>query len=122
MLKRFQEAHRETFTDGYMQYGKKVTERSSTKKRIGESFQLQGSLAFRVLSSREGDYRLIDAMNSSLDLKIKTMKPRDFNPKRKASGLLVRIDEDEYDVVHVDSDDQHLYLYFYLQRVGGRNE
>lgn len=119
--RRSKEPFRETLNDGYLIYGKKITERAASLKKIGETFLEEGKLAFRILSARESDFQMINAMNSSLDLKVKTMHPPKFLRISK-NDLTVYIENEEYDVVKVDRDDDRTYLYFYLQKVGVRIE
>lgn len=112
------QAHRETFNDGYLVYGRKVTKRSSTRKRIGETFQAEGTLAFKLMSERAEDYQMAETMGHQLDLKVKAPLPPLFN-KRKSSTLKIQIDGMEYDVITVDYEPSRRFLYFYLQEVGG---
>ncbi|MFC6038425.1 phage head-tail adapter protein [Paenisporosarcina macmurdoensis] len=121
MLKSSKNPYRETLNDGYLIYGKKITERTASLKKIGETFLEEGKLAFRILSARESDYQMIGAMNSSLDLKVKTLNPPKFLRISK-NDLTVYIKNEEYDVIKADRDDDRTYLYFYLQKVGVRIE
>lgn len=111
----------ETFNDGVLSFGRRVTQRSATGKKIGEAFVEEGRLFYREMSHREADYRLVDALDSSLDIKVKTLYPPTFR-KIDRSKLVIRIGNDEYETIQVDSDATKSYLYFYLQRVGGSNE
>jgi hypothetical protein len=112
------ERHRETFNDGYLQYGHKQTHRSETGKRIGESFTGEGMLAFKEMSCRDSDFQMAGILGASLDLKVKTLYPPSFRRINK-SKLKVVVAGVEYDVIKVDSDSQKSHLYFYLQEVGG---
>ena len=107
--------HRETFN------GHKITQRTATKKRIGEVFTQEGILYFREMSYRESDYQLANTLGSRLDLKVKTPYPPSFR-KIDKNKLIVRIDNVEYDTIRVDHDKSKHYLFFYLQRVGGQGE
>ena len=113
--------YRETFNDGYIQFGYSKTERSNTGKKIGETFVPSGKLAFKELSCRDRDYELAGALNSRLDRKIKTLCPPSFRKQSKAN-MKVILEEQEYDVIEVDSDPSRRYLFFYLQRVGVKYE
>ncbi|MBS4171940.1 phage head closure protein [Bacillus sp. FJAT-49736] len=115
------EYQRETFNDGVLRYGHKTTQRSETRKRIGEKFQEEGKLFYREMSYRESDYSLADALGSKLDLKVKTLFPPSFR-KIDKNKLIVLIDDVEYESINVDHDSSKMYLFFYLQKVGGRNE
>jgi hypothetical protein len=110
--------YRETFNDGFLSYGHKLTQRSSTGKRIGESFTAEGKLAFKEMSCRDSDYQLAGILGASLDLKVKTLYPPSFRNVNKNKFKVV-IKNVEYDVIKVDSDSDKIYLYFYLQEVGG---
>jgi hypothetical protein len=110
--------YRETFNDGYLQYGYTETARSERGKRIGSSFSAKGNLAFKEMSCRNEDYELASSMNANLDRKVKTMFPPSFREISK-NLLKVVIDEVEYDVIEVDSDQGRRYLFFRLQKVGG---
>lgn len=114
-------AYRETFNDGFMRYGLKEDVKSSTGKKVGDTFNEQGRLAFRELSQREQDYQLANSVNSSLDLKVKTLFHPAFVRKSKTKFSFI-IDGDEFETFKVESDSSKLYLYFYLQRVGAWNE
>lgn len=107
----------EVFNDGYLEYGHKQTQRSSTGKRIGELFTTKGQLAFKEMSCRDSDFQLVGLMGASLNLKVKTLYPPSFRQINK-SKLKVVIAGVEYDVVNVDSDAGKNYLFFYLQEVG----
>lgn len=113
--------HKEVFNDGFLFYGRKVTTRSSNKKRIGEEFTEEGHLAFKQMSARETDYALAETFSSKLDLKVKTPYPPSFRNIDK-DKLKVVIQDIEYDVIRVDSDNVTRFLYFYLQKVGGHHE
>lgn len=118
LQRRIQKPVHETFNDGFLSYGHKQTQRSSTGKRIGDIFTSAGKLAFKEMSCRDSDYQLAGTMGASLDLKIKTKFPPSFRNIRK-SELICVINNVEYDVLKVDSDRDKRYLYFYLQEVGG---
>ncbi|MDZ5712242.1 phage head closure protein [Jeotgalibacillus haloalkalitolerans] len=109
--------HRETFNDGLIQYGHKESIRSSTKKTIGDAFVPRGTLYYRELMKREADYQIVSAGTASLDLKIKTPFPPDLRGKM-LSNLTIVIRGVEYEVIKADYDQERIYLYFYLQRVG----
>ncbi len=115
------ERYRETFNDGFLEYGHKQTQRSSTGKRIGDSFSPEGKLAFKEMSCRDSDYQLAGLMGASLDLKVKVPYPPSFR-KIKKSKLKVVISEVEYDVIKADSDSEKYFLFFYLQEVGEIDE
>lgn len=112
---------RETFNDGVLSFGHRVTQRSETGKKIGETFMEEGRLFYREMSHREADYRLVDALGSSLDIKVKTMYPPSFRTV-DCNRLVIHIGEDEYETIRVDTDETKSYLYFYLQKVGNSNE
>jgi len=111
--------YRETLNDGFLSYGHKQTQRSTTGKRIGEVFTEEGKLAFKEMSCRDQDYQMVGIMGASLDRKVKTLYPPSFRSINK-NKLKVVINNIEYDVITVDSD--RVYLYFYLQEVGAINE
>jgi hypothetical protein len=113
--------YRETFNDGFLLYGQKQTQRSSTGKRIGDIFIPEGKLAFKEMSCRDSDYQSAGILGKSLDLKIKTLYPPSFRNVNKTKFKVV-INSVEYDVIKVDSDIEKIYLYFYLQEVGGISE
>lgn len=107
---------RETFNDGLLQFGHNETLRSPTLKRIGERFVPEGNLFFRQLSVRTDDYLQFGAMGKTLDLKVKTHLPPSLKPFDSESTI-VRIIEDDYQVITFDRDSHYLYLY--LHKVGG---
>jgi SPP1 family predicted phage head-tail adaptor len=111
-------AYRETFNDGFLEYGHKQTQRTEKGKRIGESFHAEGKLAYKELSCRESDFQMAGIMGASLDLKVKTLYPPSFRTINK-SKLKVSVSGSEYDVIKVDTDSHKFYLFFYLQKVGG---
>lgn len=112
---------RETFNDGILEYGQRITMRTDTGKRIGDQFVSEGRLWFKEMSHRETDYRLADALGTKLDMKVKTLFPPTFNKKNKVK-LVIFIDEIEYETIRVDHDDSKAYLYFYLRKVGEKDE
>jgi len=118
MFRQQQPPLHEVFNDGLLIYGHKQTQRSSTGKRIGEAFISEGTLAFKEISRRDNDFQFAGMMGASLDLKVKTQYPPSFRNVNKAK-LNVIINNIEYDVIKVDSDNLKRHLYFYLQEVGG---
>jgi hypothetical protein len=111
----------DVFNDGFLQYGYRTINRDSKGKRIGESFNPSGKLAFQLMDAREEDYEMAGAKNASLDVKVKTPFPPDFR-RIKKTNLKCVIDSKEYDVIKVDWDRSKRYLFFYLQEVGELNE
>ncbi|MDA2309899.1 phage head closure protein [Bacillus cereus group sp. MYBK35-2] len=109
-------AYRETLNDGFLQYGYKKTKRSERGKRVGAEFHSEGKLAYKEMSFRDSDYRMVGVLTTGLDLKLKTLYPPSFKNINK-NKLKVKIDEVEYDVIKVDPDATKRYLYFYLQQV-----
>lgn len=116
-----QKAYRETLNDGFLQYGYKKTKRSERGKRIGEEFHQEGKLAYKEMSFRDSDYRMVGVLTTGLDLKVKTLYPPSFKKINK-NKLKVKIDEVEYDVIKVDPGSTKKYLYFYLQQVVKNSE
>lgn len=112
---------RETLNDGVLFYGRNITQRSATGKNIGTKFQQEGKLHFEEMSHREQDYRLVDALTSTLDLKVKTYYPPDFKNIQK-TDLIVRIGSTQYEVIRADPDKERMYLFLYLQKVGEIND
>lgn len=112
---------RETLNDGYLLYGRRITKRSNTGKKIGIKFNEEGKLAFKEVSCREQDYQMAAISSNSLDLKVKTLYPPFFRSINK-NKLKVVIENIEYDVILVDPDYSKNFLYFYLQEVGVLNE
>jgi len=106
----------EVFNDGFLIYGHDTTKREKGK-RVGEVFNPEGKLAFKLLSAREQDYDLAGSKGSTLDLKVKTLYPPSFRNVKK-TNLKCLIDSVKYEVIHVDWDNDKRYLYFYLQEVG----
>lgn len=113
--------YRETFNDGFMQYGFSKTARSESGKAVGKSFSPVGKLAYKELSCRDRDYELAGVLDSKLDRKIKTLAPPSFKTISK-SKLKVVVESNEYDVIEVDTDPGRRYLFFYLQKVGTVHE
>lgn len=108
---------RESLNDGILLYGHNTTKRSATGKNIGTVFQQEGKLHFREMSHREQDYRLVDALTSTLDLKVKTYYPPNFKNIQK-TDLIVRIGTIQYEVIRADPDNERAYLFLFLQKVG----
>lgn len=118
MRRRIQKPLHETYNDGFLVYGHKITKRSETGKRVGEEFIEEGKLAFKEVSCRESDYQMAGILGASLDLKVKTPYPPSFR-QVNLSQLKVLIDDMEFDVIKADPDTVKRSLYFYLQKVGG---
>jgi SPP1 family predicted phage head-tail adaptor len=110
---------RETFNDGVLQYGKFKTQRSDNRKNLGRSFVPSGTLFYRKLSVRESDYLEFGSMGSTLDLKVKTPVPPGLTKLNKDT-FVIRIDDEDYEIIATDRDS--FYLYFYLHKVGEGNE
>lgn len=119
--RRIQKPVHEVFNDGFLQYGYDTTQRNGRGKRIGEVFSSKGKLAFQELSARDEDLILASSMGASLDLKIKTRYPPSFR-NISISNLKCIIEKEKYDAIKVDRDKNKRYLYFYLQKVGVRDE
>nr|WP_259544999.1 phage head closure protein [Heyndrickxia oleronia] len=105
---------RETFNDGVLLYGTYKTIRSESRKTIGKDFVQQGRLFYKELSIRDKDYLKFGAMGSSLDIKVKTNMPPNLRSIDK-NAMIVKINDDEFNIVGTDRDKQ--YLYFYLHRI-----
>lgn len=114
-------AYRETYNDGFLTYGHKITKRSKTGKRLGETFNSEGKLAFKEMSCRDNDYRMAGILGASLDLKVKTLYPPSFRKINK-SKLKAVIDGIEFDVIKADPDKAKRNIFFYLQKVGAVHE
>ncbi|KPU55562.1 hypothetical protein [Bacillus wiedmannii] len=110
-----QKAYRETFNDGFLEYGYKKTERSENGKRIGGEFHAEGKLAYKEMSFRDSDYQIVGVLTTGLDLKVKTLYPPSFRKINK-NKLKVQIEGIEYDVIKTDPDSSKQYLFFYLQQ------
>ncbi|MBO0586460.1 phage head-tail adapter protein [Sporosarcina sp. E16_8] len=108
---------RETYNDGFVTYGYKETKRTETGKRIGETFQAVGRLAYKEISCRDTDYQLASFMSATLDYKLKTLFPPSFHGINRSKLKVVK-DGIEFDVIKVDPDREKSCLYFYLQEVG----
>ena len=106
----------ETFNDGVLKYGTYTTIRSESRKVIGKAFAEQGSLFYRELSVRDSDYLQFGAKGSTLDMKIKTPMPPALK-KIDKDNLIIKIDNDDYNIIYTDRDKN--YLYFYLHKVDG---
>jgi len=107
---------RETFNDGVLAYGKLETQLNENGRSIGKAFNPVGTLPFRFLNARDSDYLAFGAMGLKLDLKVKTPTPPMLHNK-SMTPYTVKINDQQYDVIKGDRD--NIYLYFYLQRVGG---
>lgn len=110
---------RDVLNDGNIEYGTNKTGRSAKGTRIGSEYEKLGRLAYQELSCREEDYKLAEAMSSSLDLKIRTLYPPNLRSVNK-NKLKIVLNGTTYDVIKVDADREKMYLYFYLQEVGER--
>lgn len=108
-------SYRETFNDGFLEYGYKKTERSEGGKRIGEKFHADGKLAYKEMSVRDSDYQIVGVLTTGLDLKLKTLYPPSFRKINK-NKLKAQIEGIEYDVIKADPDSNKQYLFFYLQQ------
>ncbi|MGM7637577.1 phage head closure protein [Bacillus sp. Hm123] len=112
---------RNTLNDGVLLYGRNTTLRSNTGKKIGTTFKQEGKLHYKEMTHREQDYRLVDALGSTLDLKVKTLYPPSFKYVQK-TDLIIRIGDLQFEAARVDPDETRAYLYFYLQKVGETSE
>lgn len=108
---------RESFNDGVLKFGTYTTKRSESRKVIGKDFVEIGKLFYRELSVRDTDYLKFGAMNSRLDMKIKTPMHPSLR-KIDKENLIAKIDNDDYTIITTDRDKN--YLYFYLHKVDGK--
>jgi SPP1 family predicted phage head-tail adaptor len=120
MRRKIQKPLHEVFNDGFLNYGKDTTNRVNGK-RVGETFNVKGKLAYHLMSARDEDHQMAGSMSARLDLKVKTRYPPNFRSVTK-SDLKCAIDQVKYDVIQVDYDSKKRYLYFYLQEVGVLDE
>ncbi|UFU00366.1 head-tail adaptor protein [Radiobacillus kanasensis] len=118
MQRRIQKPVHEVFNDGFLEYGKVTVQRNDARKKIGDAFVPEGKLAYQLMNAREEDIQLAGAMNSRLDMKVKTRFPPSFKTNRKKSSMSCKVHEIIYDVIDVDWDKSRSYLFFYLQEVG----
>lgn len=102
----------ETFNDGVLKFGSYKTIRAENRKITGKQFVELGRLFYRELSVRESDYLQFGAMGSTLDVKLKTLMPPSLR-KFDKDKLIVRIDEQDYNIITVDRDMNYLYLYLH---------
>lgn len=116
MRSRIKKLNHDPLNDGYLEYGHKAVKRNEHRKKIGTEFKPVGELAFSLVTARDKDYSMAHATESSLDLKVKTRFPPEFN-KVKKSSLSCRLEDVEYDVIKCDWDKEKRYLYWYLQEV-----
>lgn len=103
--------------DGYLTYGYRVIKRNEQRKRIGTKFEPVGELAFSIVSARESDIEIAQSYGKSLDLKVKTWFPPNFN-KIKKTDMVCVVNDIEHDVIRSDWDKERRYIYWYLQEVG----
>ena len=75
-------SYRETLNDGFLQYGYK-NRAFRRGKRIGEKFREEGKLAYKVMSLRDSDYKMVGVLTTGLDLKVKTLYPPSFRKINK---------------------------------------
>lgn len=104
------------FNDGFLTYGKNVTQYDG-KKSVGRKFEATGTMAYTEMSARDQDYSMVDALGSTLDLKLKTMYPIHLEP-HLITKMPVRVKGVEYETIKVDRDRNKQNLFWYLQKVG----
>ncbi|MDW0112209.1 phage head closure protein [Sporosarcina saromensis] len=104
------------YNDGFLTYGRDVTQYDG-KKTIGKVFESQGTMAFTEMSARDQDYQLVDALGSTLDLKVKTMYPFHME-SQLINKLVVHLKGVKYETIKVDRDRNKEQLFWYLQKVG----
>lgn len=99
-----------------MVYGQNKT-RYSLKKAVGKDFEKSGTLTFTEMSARDQDYTLVNALGSTLDMKVKTMYPFHLE-KILANKFAVHIKGVEYETIKIDRDRNKESLFWYLKKVG----
>lgn len=97
--------------DGLLEYGALKTERNAARKVTGSTFEKVGALYFEQLSVRERDHLQYGASNNSIDMKVKTLLPPDFD---QIEEMLVRIGHKLYNVIGLDPDRPYIFLYLHL--------
>ena len=100
-----------THNDGVLFYGKVLPKYGKGRKRIGEEFVQEGKLYYEILSIRDSDNMIANNIGYTIDKKVRTHFKRDLKTSHK-----VKINDSLYDVVSLDNDRLHSFLY--LQKVG----
>ncbi|WP_301357776.1 hypothetical protein [Enterococcus spodopteracolus] len=110
------ERTRETFNDGVLFYGINKALYSDKRKKIGVEFELKGRLFYKLMYARDSDYQMCRSLGAVLEIKLKTLKPRNFN-QLDMTKLIIMINDKRFEVIKTDHDAN--YLYFYLTKTGG---
>jgi len=103
----------ETFNDGILEYGEIESIYAENRRKTGEEFSPTGKLFFKEMSCRDGDMLQANALGYVIDRKLKTPYRNDIDSRSK-----VKISEENYDIVKIDSDGERKSLFLYLQKVG----
>ena len=103
----------ELLNDGVLNYGEILTERDSHKKKTGERFIQLDSLFFNYAS-----------INQSFDewhvgnLQEVTLKVKVYFTKNLHRSHRVDIENELYEIKHIDPDNDRKYAYLFLKKVG----
>ncbi|EUJ56630.1 phage head closure protein [Listeria fleischmannii] len=110
-----QKVNHDCYNDGILNYGTLQTIRTNNGRRATDKvFNSSGFLHFEEMSIREQDRIVCGAMDSILDLKVKTPFRKEARTckKVKAYGSI-------YDVITIDKDATRLF--WYLQKAGDKS-
>lgn len=105
----------ETYNDGFIKYGLIQALRNNSKVKIGETFEVLGTLAYETMSVRDNDNIIADSLGYTIDKKIKV--PYRVLPE----NIKVKLDDVIYDIVKKDSSDK-VKLFLYLQKASNQKE
>lgn len=104
----------ELLNDGHLLYGQRKTVRDELKKKIGESFVVDGSLFFNYQTINASFDQFVVGNIGSVDLKIKC-----YNTSQLEKSHIVKIDEVDYEVLEIDPDKSRKYAFVFLRKLGG---
>lgn len=95
----------DSYNDGILFYGEVKSKLDNQARKIGEEFVLKGKLFYDEMSKRDQDLEVANSLEKTLDYKVKT--PRiDLDSTYK-----VKIKEEYYDIIYIDSDEKNNYIY-----------
>lgn len=107
----------EELNDGKLFYGTKKTLRDEKKKIVGNVFNENGYLKYKVKSFKLDDFTNYFGIESRVDIKVQV-----YNVKDLSKSHLIKIDEDYFDIIQADKDKTKRFMFLYLQKRGGLDD
>lgn len=114
---KFNKNNGEELNSGLLYFGSKKTKRDDKRRVTGNEFLPLGRLKYKVKSFKYEDFTSYFGIETRVDIKVKT-----YRAKNIEKSLLIKIDNDYFDIIHIDHDMSGMYMFLYLQKRSGLDD